>query len=79
MQILLVGGLKIVLFTSKQAHSYKFYECSQVLCWQTTPLTDTRPQNPLVWILLLSFSSKPFTGDAANEFITNDSWYRGSE
>ena len=76
MQILLAADFNIVLI-HKRAHSYKFYECSQSERWQTTARTDARLQN--LCEFALSLSSRPFTGDAAKEFITNDSWNRGSE
>ena len=50
MQILLVAGLTIVLFTSK----HKLYECSQVECWRTSVLADIRPKNRLVRIHVIA-------------------------
>ena len=43
--------------------------CSPVECWKTTVLTGTRPKNRLLWILALSFSVRPFTGDAVREIL----------
>ena len=50
-------------------------------------LTETRVKNRLLWIFALSFSAKPFTGDATRgnnyfslrKFITNNSWDCGSK
>ena len=50
--------------------------CSPVECWKTNVLTDTRPKNQLLWIVALSFSARPFTGDAIRGIIV--SRYRNS-
>ena len=67
MQIFIVAGLKIVLFTSRHTvtnfmsdHSelYKstvYVTCSQVECLRTTALTETRPKNRLVRIRVIVF------------------------
>ena len=44
-------------FIHKQAHSCKYYECSQAEFWRTTPLTDTRRQNGLVSIRVIALVS----------------------
>ena len=45
--------------------------CSQFECWKTTVLADTRLKNQLLWILTLSFSTRPFTDDATRGVIVS--------
>ena len=73
MQLLLVAGLKIVLFTSKHTVT-NFMSVHR-------PSADERLLVPRtnVYEFALSLSSRPFTGDAVKELLTNDSWNRGSE
>ena len=77
MQMLLVDGLKIVLFTSKRTVTnfmsvHRTSADKRLLPPTLVPRTD-------LCEFTLSLSSRPFTGDAAKKFITNDSWNRGSE
>ena len=71
MQILLVAGLKIVLFTTKHTVTNFMSVDERLLSPTLVPRTD-------LCEFALSLSSRPFTGDAAKEFIANDSWNRGS-
>ena len=77
MQKLLVAGLKIVSFTSK--HTFTNFMSVHRESADERLLPPTLVPRTDLCEFALSLSSKPFTGDAAKEFITNDSWNRGSE
>ena len=83
MQILLVVGLKIVLFTSKYTVT-NFYECSRwtvhidcsrILVHRLSAderlLLPTLVPRINLCLFTLSFSSKPFTGNAARGIIVS--------
>ena len=70
MQILIVAGSKIVLFTSKHTVTdfmsvHRSSADIRLLPPTIVPRTD-------LCKFALSLLSKPFTGDSVKEFITND-------
>ena len=75
MQILLVAGLKIVLFTSKHTVTNIMSVHKRSVEKRPLPLV---PRTDLCQFAL-SLSSRQFTGGAAKEFTTDDSWNCGSE
>ena len=68
MQMLLVAGLNIVLFTNKHTVTNIMSADEQLLSLILVPR-----------IYLCAFSSRPFIGEATKEFTTNYSGNRDSE
>ena len=77
MKILLVAGLKTVLFTGK--HTVTNFMSVHRLSAKKRLLPPTLVPRTDLCEFALSLSSRICTGEEAKGFITNDSWDRGSE
>ena len=77
LQILLVAGFNIVLFTSK--HRIKNIMSIHIPSADERLLSPTLAPTIDLCAFALSLSSRPITAEAAKEFTTNDSGNRDSE